>query len=174
MLTVKEDDIEAASWEGIPPPGVFEIYDMPDDKLVGFHPPCYRADLHHKNGDCVNWAYTIDLDHEVFSVGNSFHWKLNQVPRDNMWKHMTRHTSLDTMLDVVPKLRAECPEPWILRSYRFRVVLAKDIHHFDKHRRHGPLLLSALWKQFQKSHSLAIGNHLRSWKPDDFAFREYA
>lgn len=54
MLTVKEDDIEAASWEGIPPLGVFEIYDMPDDKLVGFHPPCYRADLHHKNGDCVN------------------------------------------------------------------------------------------------------------------------
>lgn len=87
---------------------------------------------------------------------------------------MTRHTSLGTMLDVVPKLRAECPESWILRSYRFRAVLAKDIHHFDKHRRHGPLLLSALWKQFQKSHSLAIGNYLRSWKPDDFAFREYA
>ncbi|KAI4168630.1 MAG: hypothetical protein LQ348_007459 [Seirophora lacunosa] len=44
--------------------------------------PSYLAPL---NGTFIEWVYIFDLDREVFSVNNSIHFKLDQVPYIN-WK----------------------------------------------------------------------------------------
>ncbi|MCJ1244525.1 hypothetical protein MMC30_001723 [Trapelia coarctata] len=149
-----------------------------DDRLVGL-PPSFKADYYYTSGVDINWTYIIDLDNEVFSVCNGLHYKLSQVPRNlsDEWKDfvaMERYSPLDTILNVVLELKSKCEVPSSISKYRFRIVLAKNIHHFDKRSRHGPLLVSTLWKQSQKLHGMALGNYLCTWKPTDFAFREYA
>lgn len=156
-----------------------ESYDLLDEALLG-RPPCYTAASRYEYfyQTRIDWSYTIDLDNEVFSINRGTHCRLREIPRYSAWKDFIAtdgcYVPHDTLVNVVPDLRRNALEPSILGGCRFRVVMAKDIYHFDKQRLHSPLLVSALWKQFSRLHGVTIGNHLRSWKPEDFAFREYA
>ena len=48
-----------------------------DDRLKDNAPPSYASAGHNSY---IEWTYTIDLDREVFSVGDGAHFTLNKVP----------------------------------------------------------------------------------------------
>ena len=51
-----------------------------DDRLKANAPPWYASAGHEAY---IEWTYTIDLDREVFSVGDSAHFTLNKIP--SLW-----------------------------------------------------------------------------------------
>ena len=179
IYTTRKDALQAAVFESADFDLTPESYDLLDEALLG-RPPCHTAASRYEYfyQARIDWSYTIDLDNEVFSINRGTHCRLREIPRYSAWKDFIAtdgcYVPHDTLVNVVPDLRRNALEPSILGGCRFRVVMAKDIHHFDKQRLHSPLLVSALWKQFSRLHGVTIGNHLRSWKPEDFAFREYA
>jgi len=86
--------------------------------------PCYKVDIYDRSVSCINWAYTIDLDNEVFSVGNRSHCKLDQLLRGDACKNfvaMDGYAPSDTVVNVVPDLKSGYDKSSIPSEYQFRV-----------------------------------------------------
>ncbi|KAL9103373.1 MAG: hypothetical protein Q9163_001585 [Psora crenata] len=134
----------------------------------------------------LEWTYTIDLDHEVFSVDSRVHFKLNYVSRIDWIDTLTRDNNGDSIFDLAntPKcvmgtnarlLRPLHPE--MMAAYdalQVTKVKPKGLAGFAPAQRHGPLLCGTLLQRFLQQEQPLLELLLGSWSTEDFAFREYA
>ena len=77
ILTIQPEDMRKLLSDE-PQKAVF--YAAFDDRLKANAPPCYGSARSASHDGYIEWTYTIDLDREVFSVGDGAHFNLNKVP----------------------------------------------------------------------------------------------
>ncbi|KAI1426626.1 hypothetical protein F5Y12DRAFT_272782 [Xylaria sp. FL1777] len=124
-------------------------------------------------------VYIINLDHEVFTVNFSMHWKLGNIPRQgDLWlRSITSSTcryAPTVSLDICPEehltsLALELPKQNPRVEYDNRVVTPKtDISGARK------TYLTYVMALVLKKYASAIIWFGREWTPDSFPFRELA
>lgn len=138
----------------------------------------------------IEWTYTLDLDHEIFSVWDSAHFRMDNIPR-KVWIRALRDAGgqLTVATNKCPPASTACPA---LISQRH------DSDHLAKHRQKyqelkcsivglNPCLDPDTQKDFQSrcfrglvymafcdAFDANFKNYSLTWVPDDFVFREMA
>lgn len=153
-----------------------------DDRLYDDTPPSYRSvPTHHY----LTWAYTIDLDREVFSVRYGAHFRLNHIPRNNDWEdaiHEDTHGNLLVLPRLVPAesvaTLALCPPSFkVSANYaklQTRIVKPKNPDLMPRSIRTGPKLWWMLFYHFSNSQRKNLSVSLLSWRAQDLPLRELA
>ena len=151
-----------------------------DDRLKANAPPCYASAG--QEGD-IEWTYTIDLDHEVFSVGDSAHFTLNKIPR--LWFKALfedRESNKFLLPQLVP---AESVATLVLdppyftfsahcQSLPTRLVKPKNADQPPRCPLAGDRLRWMLFSFIQESWQRDLSVGLLSWQAQDLPFRELA
>ena len=134
----------------------------------------------------VEWVYTIDLDHQTFSVDNKAHFKLASMPRFDWISALGLDDQGERCLDLNQTPRhaigaisrsVQTPTPGADELYQklnARIVNPKGLAGFIPSQRHGPLLCNALFRDYRENEIGNLEQLLGSWDVDDFAFREHA
>ena len=146
---------------------------------VAEHLPTFTPlfnDLH------IEWVYTIDLDHEVFTVDNGAHLHLDRIPRD-AWIDALDIAYGDRVLvpNIIPEeavadlvVRLPSPTLDVPKNLDFSIVEAKELDVFPSMQRHGPLFRARLFHQFQDTYQPILSTILLSWRSNELPFREIA
>ncbi|KAL9604457.1 MAG: hypothetical protein Q9219_000422 [cf. Caloplaca sp. 3 TL-2023] len=141
----------------------------------------------------IEWVYTFDLDNGIFSVNNSAHLRLDQLPDSCVWIESIINGSLHDVGEkimlpgIVP---VEClTSPATAKSIsntnaepnfgktdapRATMVFSKGLEAIPWTRRHGPLLRGLVFRALRGKLEYQLSATLLQWDPDDFPFREYA
>ncbi|KAL8938607.1 MAG: hypothetical protein Q9211_003132, partial [Gyalolechia sp. 1 TL-2023] len=130
----------------------------------------------------IDFTYTFDLDHEVFSIDNSAHFHLQHIPRNSKWidavclddfnrrfvhPRLTTEESLASLaVDNHTLLRTDCRD-W--KTLPTKEVTAKaNCEDVSSH------LRLMLFDVFEDSQVPDLNVTLLSWTADDLLFRELA
>ena len=129
--------------------------------------------------DWAEYIYTINLDHEVFTMNFCIHWKLSNIPRqDNLWlraikKSIYRHRqTISSELcpeEHISSLALELSEPNWKVQHDFRVVAPKT-NTTEARNAFLTQVLARTLIEYQRD----IIRFGREWSPRSFPFRELA
>ena len=134
----------------------------------------------------VEWVYTIDLDHQTFSVDNKAHFKLAAMPRfdwipalglDDQDERCLEldQTPLHAIGAISRPVQTTSPDAEELyQKLNAKIVNPKGLAGFIPSQRHGPLLCNTLFRDYRENEVGNLEQLLGSWDVEDFAFREYA
>ena len=151
-----------------------------DDRLKGNAPPWYASAGH---DGYIEWTYTIDLDREVFSVGDSAHFILNKIPglwfkalfedRDSnkfLLPQLVPAESIATLALDPPcfTFSAHC------QSLPTRLVKSKNADQSPRSHLAGTRLRWMLFNFIQESWQRDLSIGLLGWQVQDLPFRELA
>ena len=145
-------------------------------------PPYYQSSPHYRS---IRWAFTIDLDREVFSVDNGAHFRLNHIPRINEWQKalfLDRHRNRFLLPHLVP---AESVATLVIDPPGFtvstnhaklqtRIVKPKNLPRTPSSTQTGPRLRWFLFAFFHRSQQVNLSVNLLGWRAQDLPFRELA
>ena len=134
----------------------------------------------------VEWVWTIDLDHETFSVDNKVHFRLASMPRFDWIPALGLDDHGERCLDLNqtprraigaisrPTQTANPDESEAYQKLNAKIVTPKGLAGFIPSQRHGPLLCNALFRDYSQNEVGNLEQLLGSWDVEDFAFREHA
>lgn len=134
----------------------------------------------------VEWVYTIDLDHETFSVDNKAHFKLAAMPRFDWIPALGLDDQGERCLDLdqTPRyaigaisrpIQTASPDAAELyQKLNAKIVNPKGLAGFIPSQRHGPLLCNTLFRDYRENEVGNLEQLLGSWDVEDFVFREHA
>lgn len=168
---------EYAAWERALERHVYEIRDGVEPNYSLFREFETLPSELPRLGDCAEYFYIINLDHEVLTMNHSIHWKLGNIPRqDELWLRAivaSIYPFKPTIsLDVCPEEHMSSPalefpeRNWEI-EYDFRLVtprtdIAEARKAFLTH------VLASTLIQY-KDEIIRFG---MEWSPDSFPFRE--
>ena len=175
ILTIQPEDMRKL-FSDEPQKAVF--FAAFDDRLQANAPPSYASlgtDVY------IEWTYTIDLDREVFSVGDGAHFTLNKIP--DLWvKALFYDTESNGFLlpQLVP---AESVASLVLdppsftftaqyQSFQTRLVKPKIADQPSRSRLTGNRLRWMLFNGIQESWQRDLSIDLLGWQAQDLPFRE--
>ncbi|KAI0200254.1 hypothetical protein F4808DRAFT_470667 [Astrocystis sublimbata] len=157
-----------------------DFYEIKDDSVQGFSaseyliaPPSELPRFHRYSTGNV---YILNLDREVFTVGFGMHWKLGNLPQNNLWiKAITDSVygweptiSLDKCPDEhIASPALELPEENRSLRYPARIVNPKT-GIFDARKAFLTRMMAEVLIQY-KDDIVYLG---MEWAPDSFPFRE--
>ena len=154
-----------------------------DDRLQTNAPPCYAPGGIDGHGYNIQWTYTIDLDREVFSVGNGAHFTLNEIP--GLWIEALfkdRESNRFLLPQLVP---AESVATLVMdppsftfsaqhESLQTRLVKPKNADQPLRSYVTGIRLRWMLFNIIQESQQRDLSVDLLGWQAQDLPFREFA
>ena len=154
-----------------------------DDRLQANAPPCYAPGGIDGHGYNIQWAYTIDLDREVFSVGDGAHFTLNEIP--GLWDEVLfidRERNRFLLPQLVPEesiatLVLDSPSFTFSahhRSLQTRRVKPRNADHTLPSYATVIRLRWMLFDIIQKSRQRDLSIGLLGWQAQDLPFRELA
>ncbi|KPM35478.1 hypothetical protein AK830_g11107 [Neonectria ditissima] len=127
----------------------------------------------------AEYVYTINLDHEVFTVNHSIHYELGNIPRqDSLWLRAVEESVFRykpaMSLDVCPEeymasLALELPEYAREMDHEFDVVVPKT-DMAEPRKAFLTHVLAGVLIEY-KDEIIRFG---RDWSPESFPFRELA
>ena len=134
----------------------------------------------------VEWVYTIDLDHQTFSVDNKVHFKLASMPMfdwipalglDDQGERCLDldHTPPYAIGSISRPVQAASPDvEELYQKLNAKIVKPKGLAGFIPSQRHGPLLCNSLFRDYRENEIGNLEQLLGSWDVEDFVFREHA
>ena len=149
-----------------------------DDRLKANAPPWYASAGH---DGYIEWTYTIDLDREVFSVGDSAHFTLNQVPVlwiKALFEDRERNKFLLPQLvpaESVATLVLDPPSFMFSAHYpslQTRLVRPKNVDQPTNSPLTGNRLRWMLFNIIQRSWQKDLSIGLLGWQAHDLPFRD--
>ena len=154
-----------------------------DDRLQANAPPSYAPGGIDGHGSYIEWTYTIDLDREVFSVGDGAHFTLNKIP--GLWDEalcMDRASNRFLLPQLVPEKSVATlvldPLSFTFsahhRSLQARRVEPKNADQTLPSYVTGIRLRWMLFNIIQKSWQRDLSIDLLGWQAQDLPFREFA
>lgn len=176
ILTIQPEDMYKL--QHLDEPQTHLIHAAFDERLYGDAPSYYQSVF---NDIWIQWIYTINLDREIFSVNNSAHFHLNQIPAGWSQALFTDNTGHKFLLqqhvptESIATLALDPPEYTTFIEYeklQTRLVKSKSldlIPHVI-----GPRLRWMLFKSFQQTKQADLSASLLDWQVQDLPFRELA
>ncbi|OOF99134.1 hypothetical protein ASPCADRAFT_513217 [Aspergillus carbonarius ITEM 5010] len=159
---------------------VYEIRDGVNPDYSQFHEfVTLPSELPRLDGYDAEYFYIVNLDQEVLTMNHSIHWKLGNIPRqDILWIRAIANSIYmykpTISLDVCPEehigsLALELPEPKWEIEYEFR-CLSPRTNIAEARKAFLTRVLADILVQY-KDEIIRFG---REWSPDSFPFRELA
>ena len=151
-----------------------------DDRLMDNAPPSYASAGH---DGYIEWTYTIDLDREVFSVGDGAHFTLNKVP--SLWYKALfedRESNKFLLPQLVPAesvATSVLDPPSFSNPARYQNLQSRIVkpRRADEPTSSHPTGNKFRWMLFninQKSWQRDLSIGLLGWQAQDLPFRELA
>ncbi|KAJ5718929.1 uncharacterized protein N7483_010011 [Penicillium malachiteum] len=128
------------------------------------------------NNIFIEYIYVIDLDQEVLTMNHSIHWKLNNIPRDDLWmkaiKNSIYYGEHTVSPDICPEehlasVALELPEAKWEFEYDFRMVNPRTSINEPR-----KVFLTQVLASILSEYELELIQLGRRWAPDSFPFRE--
>ncbi|KAI9781528.1 MAG: hypothetical protein M1839_005943 [Geoglossum umbratile] len=157
-----------------------------DDSL--FQLPSALAFPYQKEDSC--WIYVIDLDREIFSVNYGVHYKLDSIPRREVWIKACDRDKWGAITLDAEVCGSECIASPMRAKQTVDRELVEEYQGFDIIRVEQPvmttinpitdptanyqIILLATFVNFSSTFSTHLQNFLLEWSPGDFLFRELA
>ncbi|KAL9595411.1 MAG: hypothetical protein Q9219_006454 [cf. Caloplaca sp. 3 TL-2023] len=131
---------------------------------------------------CIEYTYTFDLDHEVFSIDSSAHFRLQHIPRNGVWMEALCGDRQGRRF-VHPRLAPEASLANLVASTHpfsttnladSRSPVTKEVSAKAAHPNISNQLRLKLFDVFEDSLIPGLSATLLSWTVDDLFFRELA
>ena len=182
FLTVQPEDmhklLDVPKISDVPDVSIFHA--AFDERLEENAPPYYASGFNDFN---IEWTYTIDLDHEVFSVDNGAHFRLNRIPKNDEWigalcvDSKSNRFLLPQLVpaESVATLALDPPtfaSPTPYEALQTRLVKPKSLDCISPSYHTGQKLRWMLFNFIQRSQQQDLCASLLTWKAEDLPFRE--